>query len=203
MGPSTGTHWPIPSTGTTGPQFFAVILGFCLANYIGQRLLLCLWALERSQSPGPGLCFWGAYFWLHLTGLLPVLHDSLTGFFVCVHGSLPLEGSPLFLDRAWLLCTLSQPKRGFLLPAGPTGGSSHPDCASACSIGMLAYLDSASVWLEAACRVLGGDPALNGTTVDTDILLPQAQVRQAPALGHMDLGVNQIHTAEGVGRRGA
>lgn len=67
----------------------------------------------------------------------------------------------------------------------------------------LAYLDAASVWLEAARGVLSGDPALNGTAVDTDVLLPQAQVGQAPALGHVDLGMDQVHTAGGAGRRGA
>lgn len=60
---------------------------------------------------------------------------------------------------------------------------------------MSAYLNAAGVRLEAACGVLGGDPALDGTAVDADILLPQAQVRQAPALSHVDLGMDQVHTA--------
>lgn len=67
-------------------------------------------------------------------------------------------------------------------------------------VGSWAYLDAAGVRLEAARGVLGGDPALDGTAVDADVLLPQAQVGQAPALGHMDLGVDQVHTA-GAGRR--
>lgn len=57
------------------------------------------------------------------------------------------------------------------------------------------YLNAASVRLEATCRVLSGDSTLNGTAIDADVLLPQAQVRQAPALRHMDLSMDQIYTA--------
>ena len=60
-----------------------------------------------------------------------------------------------------------------------------------------AYLDAAGVRLEAARGVLGGDPALDGAAVDADVLLPEAQIWQAPALGHVDLGVDQVHTAGG------
>lgn len=70
-------------------------------------------------------------------------------------------------------------------------------------MGRRPYLNAAGVRLEAARGVLSGDPALDGTAVDADVLLPQAQVRQAPALGHMDLGVDQVHTAGwGRGRGG-
>lgn len=58
------------------------------------------------------------------------------------------------------------------------------------------------VGLEAA-RGLGGDPALDGAAVGADVLLPEAQVRQAPALSHVDLGMDQVHTAGwGRGREG-
>lgn len=67
-------------------------------------------------------------------------------------------------------------------------------------VGRRAYLDAASVRLEAARGVLRGDPALDGAAIDADVLLPQAQVGQAPALSHVDLGVDQVHTA---GRRRA
>lgn len=59
------------------------------------------------------------------------------------------------------------------------------------------YLNAARVRLEAACRVLGCDSALDGAAIDADVLLPQAQVRQAPALSHVDLCMDQVHTAEG------
>ena len=65
----------------------------------------------------------------------------------------------------------------------------------------MAYLDAAGVGLEAARGVLSGDPALDGAAVDADVLLPEAQVRQAPALSHVDLGMDQVHTA-GWGRDG-
>lgn len=55
------------------------------------------------------------------------------------------------------------------------------------------HLYAASVGLETACGVLGGDAALDGAAVDADVLLPQAQVRQAAALGHVDLGMHQVH----------
>lgn len=61
------------------------------------------------------------------------------------------------------------------------------------------HLYAASVGLETACGVLGGDAALDGTAIDADVLLPKAQVRQAAALGHMDLGMHQVHA---VGRGG-
>lgn len=80
--------------------------------------------------------------------------------------------------------------------------SSHWQTHS-CLVGMSEhgpYLDAARVRLEAARRVLGGDPALDGTAIDADVLLPQAQVVQAPALSHVDLGMDQVHTA-GEGHR--
>ena len=56
-----------------------------------------------------------------------------------------------------------------------------------------AYLDPAGVWLEASGRVLGGHSALDGTAVHPDLVLLEAQLRQAAALTHMQLGMHQVH----------
>lgn len=90
-------------------------------------------------------------------------------------------------------------KWGSSRPARPAGRASRPDGHWRVLREAQAYLDAAGVWLEAARGVLGGDPALDGTAVDADVLLPQAQVGQAPALGHVDLGMDQVHAAGGWG----
>ena len=115
------------------------------------------------------------------------------------------------LDGTWLPRILSQlPVSSSEAPPsllGPQAPSCPPekrlraDQARQRAPAEAAYLDAAGVGLEAACGVLGGNPALDGAAVDADVLLPEAQVRQAPALGHVDLGVDQVHTAGG-GRDG-
>lgn len=57
-----------------------------------------------------------------------------------------------------------------------------------------AYLNPACVRLKTSGRVLGGHPALDGAAVHSDLVLFEAQLWQAAALAHMQLGVHQIHT---------
>lgn len=142
--------------------------------------------------------------------LLPV---PVTGPLACARSSLSPQSAPPNLRPClapiYSTPASAQPKRGFSLTARPTGSfvplgqqsspreSPHRPTRSAplgMNVEMSANLDAAGVRLEAACGVLGGDPALDGTAVDADILLPQAQVRQTPPLGHVDLGVDQVHT---------
>lgn len=57
-----------------------------------------------------------------------------------------------------------------------------------------AYLNPAGVWLEASGRVLGCHSALDSTTIHPDLVLFEAQLWQAAALAHVQLGMHQVHT---------
>lgn len=54
----------------------------------------------------------------------------------------------------------------------------------------LPYLNSARVWLEPACGVLRGHPALYGRTVQLDVVLHQAHGGQGLAVCHPDLALH-------------
>lgn len=146
--------------------------------------------------------------WLHPAGLLPFgfgetrwsswpRHVALSRQTLSPytgHRPAPASSSQLPISKRGVSCTA---------PAtGAPGAAVLAHRGRRWAGGKKPYLDAASVGLEAARGVLGGDPALDGTAVDADVLLPQAQVGQAPALGHVDLGVDQVHTA-GAGEDGS
>ena len=59
---------------------------------------------------------------------------------------------------------------------------------------MVCYLYSACVRLEVACGILGGHAALDGAAVQPNVVLREAQGRQAVALRDLDLRLYQVHT---------
>ncbi|KAG7243288.1 hypothetical protein INR49_011741 [Caranx melampygus] len=59
-----------------------------------------------------------------------------------------------------------------------------------------AYLNPASVWLEASGWVLSCHSALDSTAIHPDLVLFEAQLWQAAALTHVQLGMHQVHTVQ-------
>lgn len=57
-----------------------------------------------------------------------------------------------------------------------------------------AYLNPPGVWLEGSGWVFGRHSTLDRAAVHPDLVLFEAELWQAAALAHMQLGVHQVHT---------
>lgn len=106
------------------------------------------------------------------------------------------------LDSAWLPHTLKLPVRRSLhcwahrLPSWPPENGLHADRAGRRALAEVAYLDAAGVsgWKLRAgspvvTRALDGEPGRCGCSSS-----PEAQVSRL-GLSHVDLGMDQVHTA--------
>jgi len=58
------------------------------------------------------------------------------------------------------------------------------------------YLDFSGVWLEANCRIFGGDATLDRKASASDGLLCQAKLGESRACGNLDLGSDDVDTSD-------
>jgi hypothetical protein len=78
------------------------------------------------------------------------------------------------------------------LCASETGRCIETNTITTCTA---VYLDFSGVWLEASCRIFGGDTTLDRKASASDGLLRQAKLGESRACSDLDLGSDDVDTS--------